>query len=227
MIRPIAFLAALILTTSCIHAQNIVGAWFAEGAGKSKSDAVLTFMANGTYFLAEDGSSVLDPSGKDGMERGTYSWNPATKAFSNHTLVDTNGQWGLSDEDIQTVTVSEKTLKLGGVKFKRIQATANGLDGAWFLKEGIGYAVVAFLPNGSYFMVQDGKAAHGGKSGMERGTCKWDPKTTIFTRKILRDTNGTWGFSDDLKRQISLGKNKLTIQVEGEGSYQLSRVLAP
>ncbi len=227
MLRPIAFLAAIFLAASCIHAQSIVGVWYTEAAGEAKSDAVLTFTADGAYFLAEDGSSMLDPSGRDGMERGTYKWNPSTRAFSSRTLIDTNGEWGLSSGDIRKVTVSEKTLKLGGVTFKRIPPTAKGLDGSWFLKEGSGYALVSFLPNGSYFMVQDGKKGQGGKSGMERGTYKWNPKTTAFTRKIIRDTNGTWGFSDNLKRKVSLAKNKLTLQVEGEGSYKLTRVLPP
>jgi hypothetical protein len=227
MARFISYLASFVLAAGGIRAESIVGSWLTQGAGESKSDAVLTFTANGIYFLAEDGSSVLDPSGKDGMERGTYSWNPTTKAFSSKTQVDTNGQWGLSSGDIRKITVSANTLKFGNVTFKRIQPNAKNLDGPWLLKEGSGYALVTFLPGGSYFMVQDGKADKNVKSGMERGTFTWDPQTGVFTRKIIRDTNGSWGFSDLAKRKIVLGKNTITIEVEGDGTAKLSRVLPP
>lgn len=217
----------MLFATGSLHAQGIVGSWIARGAGESKSDAVLTFTANGIYFLAEDGSSTLDPSGKDGMERGTYTWNSSTKAFSSKTLIDTNGEWGLSSGDIRKITRSGNTLKLGGVTFQQIQPTSNSLDGSWILKEGSGYALLTFLSDGSYFMVQDGKSRSDARSGMERGTFTWNPTTNVFTRKIVRDTNGSWGLSDPVKRKIFLTKNTITIQVDGEGSYTLSRVLPP
>ncbi|MFZ4595704.1 MAG: ELWxxDGT repeat protein, partial [Verrucomicrobiaceae bacterium] len=73
----------------------IVGSWLIRHAGQAESDAVITFLANGSYFMAEDGNSILDPTGQDGMERGTYTWNQATGAFSSTTAVDTSGEWGL------------------------------------------------------------------------------------------------------------------------------------
>jgi hypothetical protein len=39
------------------------------------------------------------------MERGTYTWDPVTGAFSHTTIEDTNGDWGLSDSQINSVTV--------------------------------------------------------------------------------------------------------------------------
>jgi hypothetical protein len=216
-----------ILASGPLGAQAIVGSWYVKGAGKSKSDAVLTFLSNGIYVMAEDGNPKLDPSGKDGMERGTYKWNPKTRAFSSKTLVDTTGEWGLSDGGVRSVTVSGNTLTLGGIRFARITSKSDKLAGSWFLKEGTGYAVATFLSDGSYFMVQDKNASGGGRSGLERGTYKWNSSTKSFTRKVSVDTNGTWGFSDNLKRTILVSGNKLTLGVAGEGKFTLSRVVAP
>lgn len=221
------FLALFVLATAPLHAQAIVGSWFIRDAGESKGDAVLTFLANGTYLMAEDGNRTLDPSGKDGMERGTYTWNPKTNAFSSKTLVDTTGEWGLSDGSIRKISVSGNTLTLAGLKLKRITSATNTLVGTWYLKEGRGYAAVTFLTSGEYFMVQDGKAGFGGKTGVERGTYQWNPTTKAFTSKVRLDTNGTWGFSDNHKRTITLSGNRLTMKVSGEGKFTLSRVVAP
>ncbi len=215
---------------SHLAAQSIVGSWFITRAGQAKSDAVLTFLANGTYVMAEDGNSKLDPSGRDGMERGTYKWNTTTKAFSVKTLVDTTGEWGLSDADFKSATISGTKLTItddgGSFTLKRV-AGAGKLVGSWYLKEGKGYAVATFLSDGTYFMVQDGKAGSGGRTGVERGTYQWNAKTKAFTRKVQLDTNGTWGFSDNLRRTLTLSGNRITLDVESEGKYTASKVAAP
>lgn len=221
------FLALLLLATAPLHAQAIVGSWFIYNAGDSNGDAVLTFLANGTYVMAEDGDRSLDSSGKDGMERGTYKWNPTTNAFSSKTLVDTTGDWGLSDGSIKSISVSGNTLTMAGFKLKRVTSTTSKLIGSWYLKEGGGYAVVTFLSDGSYFMTQDGKAVFDGKTGLERGTYTWNPTTKVFRPKVLMDTNGTWGFSDMVKGTILISKNTLTIKAPGDGSFTLARVIAP
>lgn len=213
-----------------LTAQAIVGSWYISRAQEAQSDAVLTFLANGTYTLGEDGDSKLDPSGKDGMERGTYKWNAKTKAISFKTLVDTNGEWGMSHAEFETATATKTKLTItdegGPFTLKRVTGKSP-LIGSWYLKEGSGYAVATFLEDGTYFMVQDGKSGDGGKTGVERGTWKWNSKTKVFTRKVIIDTNGTWGFSDNLKRTIVISKNTLTLKVTGEGTYTLKRVVAP
>lgn len=231
VMKSLAF--ALALTSFAIghlHAQAIVGGWSIKNAGEAKSTAVLTFLPNGVYVMAEDGNPKLDPSGKDGMERGTYKWNAKTKAFSINTLVDTTGEWGLSDADFETAVVAGKKLTItdesGSFSLKAVSGGSK-LVGSWYLKSGAGYAVATFLADGTYFMVQDGKASGGGKTGVERGTYKWNATTKVFTRKVLTDTNGTWGFSDNVKRTILVAGNKLTLKVTGEDPYTLTRAVAP
>lgn len=223
-------LALAFFCAGTLNAQSIVGSWYISRAQKAQSDAVITFLANGTYVMGEDGNSKLYPSGKDGMERGTYKWNSKTKAVSFKTLVDTNGEWGMSHADFESATVTDTKLTIvdegGPFTLKRV-AGASKLVGSWYLKEGGGYAVATFLPDGTYFLVQDGQKGGGGKSGVERGTYQWNTKTKAFTRKVIVDTNGTWGFSDNLKRTILIAGNKLTLKVAGEGTYTLTRVVAP
>ena len=109
------------------HLQNqfssIAGSWFlTNGGGKT----LITFFANGDYVHAQSGP--LDPSGHDGMERGTYTWNPTTGAFvSPCPTVDTNGEWGLSHQGSGVcsgtstiVTVSGNTLTIDGVTLFRV-----------------------------------------------------------------------------------------------------------
>lgn len=73
----------------------LVGSW--RLIGVPDVNVALSFMADGTYMMAEDHPTGLDSMhGQNGMERGTYSWDQLSGAFSSTTLSDTTGQWGLS-----------------------------------------------------------------------------------------------------------------------------------
>ncbi len=87
----------------------LVGSWYADSG-----NAVFTFLSDGTYFEAEKNHN--DPVGthQPGMERGTYTWNPVTGAFSFITVEDSNGDWGLSDSGIVNLTVAGNVLSIGG-----------------------------------------------------------------------------------------------------------------
>jgi hypothetical protein len=56
---------------------------------------VIVFLGNGYYYHGEINQG--DPSGQDGMERGTYSWNETTGILSASPITDTNLKLGLSD----------------------------------------------------------------------------------------------------------------------------------
>jgi hypothetical protein len=80
---------------------SIVGSWYGEQPGAPGTPALrmtFTFLADGTYMLADDGNtSAVDPSGQPGIEVGTYTYNAATGAFSSACpSINTDGQWGLS-----------------------------------------------------------------------------------------------------------------------------------
>lgn len=77
-------------------AGSVVGGWLLGDATQSDSSAVVVLMAGGTFFMAEDGAA--DAFGQDGVEIGSYFWNPVTGAFASSLPleVDTTGDWGLS-----------------------------------------------------------------------------------------------------------------------------------
>jgi hypothetical protein len=140
--------------TRVTGASPIVGAWGSSSTAPDSS-VVIVFLPNGVYFMAQDGDSTAatgDPSGHDGIEHGTYSWDTATGVLTSSTTpapyVDTNGQWGLSNpQGTRTVRVSPDQLTLtftaasGSISVPRIgTATAaptvalnqQGLTGSYY-----------------------------------------------------------------------------------------------
>jgi hypothetical protein len=148
----------------------IVGAWTLGNPALANDSGVVVFLPNGVYFEAEDGDSASDPSGHDGIEHGTYAWNPITGLMTSSRApapyVDTNGEWGLSNTGSQlTFRVSADGLTLNGTTgpnesftLARVGATAStkpdlnqhGLTGSWYepATGGQGLAIEVF-PNQS------------------------------------------------------------------------------
>ena len=79
-----------------VPAQSIAGAWSSADTANDDS-SVVVFLKNGTYFHVADARDADAPADVDGYERGTYTWNPATGAFTLTTLVNTDGEWGASE----------------------------------------------------------------------------------------------------------------------------------
>jgi MYXO-CTERM domain-containing protein len=88
-----------LLATSSLHAQSLVGAWTSGNTltPDSSGTRAFVFLPNGTCFPIESENTADSANGKDGMERGTYTWNSGTGLFTLTSLaVNTNGRWGLS-----------------------------------------------------------------------------------------------------------------------------------
>ncbi len=96
--------------------NSIVGSWYAAQTGGGTDQIVFTFLADGTYLIADKGTVANDPNGTSGIEWGTYTWDPATGAFTFNTLVNTDGQWGLSHSqpgELTRLVLSGDTITLG------------------------------------------------------------------------------------------------------------------
>lgn len=185
-------------------AKPLVGTWFATGLGDAQSAIAITFLSDGTYLLGEDGNSAADPTGQDGMERGTYTWDSATGAFTRATTVNTNGQWGLSHNPPTNIRVDGDSLLLIGpdglFTLNRAATDGNPLVGGWMASnagEAGSTVAITFLADGTYLLAEDGNstADPSGQDGMERGTYTWNSATGAFSSVATVDTNGEWGLS--------------------------------
>ncbi len=100
-----------LLAASAACAQSIVGAW-TTGDTTGEGAAVIVFFANNTFIQIQNAKASEAPHGVDGFERGTYTWNPSTGAFTSTTIQDLNGDTGLSNLNGLpgiTITVSGDT----------------------------------------------------------------------------------------------------------------------
>ena len=183
----------------------IVGSWMATGAaaGQAGGTVVVTFFADGTYMMAQDGSSIADPTGQDGMESGTFTWNQNTHAFSSVTNTDTNGQWGFSDSTITAATVSGNTLTLttddGTFNATRVTSATSPIVGSWVLDDETSTTNIVFISPTQYMLIGDGTSPDLLQSitGMELGAYTWNPTNGQFTRgALLVNTDADAGLSD-------------------------------
>jgi hypothetical protein len=97
------------------------------------------------------------------------------------------------------------------------------LKGAWYDPNEPDFVVV----------IRDGKWVHmelksddtsDAMAGLEVGYADWDESTGEFTVDMIFDSNGSYGFDSALKHIITIDGNTLTIDVEGEPSFTLTRL---
>ena len=101
----------------------IVGSWL-NNPGTLADSAVVTFIDDTNYIFAVDGDP--DDGGGRGMERGTYTWNPSSGAFTATAVSGSAGDWGISYLNDVTVTINGNTLNFidsveGLIPFTKVQ----------------------------------------------------------------------------------------------------------
>lgn len=205
----------------------IVGSWVLASGAQNNGTAVITFLPNGEYFLAEQGDEGVDPSGQDGIEHGTYVWDPVSGLFAATAYTDTNGDWGISGGEI-SLSISATTLSGPGFSFNRVSQAPSSLEGSWIIRLGpndFEDVVITFLSNGNYYLAQDGISGNiGSQDGVEFGAYSWNPVTSAFHASPQIDTNGEWGLSDiGASVTVSISGNTLSLTTF-EGTFALTRV---
>lgn len=115
----------------------MTGAW-QFGNGGDEPSGVVVFLANGTYFHAEDTEATDE--GWDGMERGTYTWNSATGVLVATPILDTNGDIGLSHPLSPFVFSIDGDRLLGG-DGEDVGLVRVGLEGASIADAGLEQAL--------------------------------------------------------------------------------------
>ncbi|NCF85161.1 MAG: hypothetical protein GWQ05_04175 [Verrucomicrobiaceae bacterium] len=141
-----------IFTVYSPHVSPIDGAW-QRGEGVANNSVILVFLADGTYFHAEDGSDEAEAP--DGIERGTYVWDEDSGILTITPEVDTNGEFGGSHpEGDFTATASDSILTVGDQAessvFQRVSGSPNTIVGGWriCINTASTPGVLVFLENG-------------------------------------------------------------------------------
>lgn len=228
-------------------ADSLTGCYYIDEEDVGTS--VLVFRPDGTYHHMQVGDEA--DGGFTGMERGTYSWNSGTGEFTSSVITDTNGEWGFSHGIAGVagviVSVGEDGLELvvpeeGPYSLPRVERSeTNPLIGGWWfrdlaihgsIQEAGGDVVFAFLPDGRYFMCQDGEADDdSGQDGLESGTITWNSETGDFSIVFVADTNGEWGLSnqgpDPAITAGSDGNHLVLDPDENEGEFVILHRITP
>ncbi|MBG9388609.1 hypothetical protein [Caenimonas aquaedulcis] len=184
---------------------SIVGSWYASNPGGGTDQICYSFLADGTFLVATKGTSSREPSGFNGLEYGTYTWDSLSSTLNLVFTVNTDGTWGLSDGNITGAQVQGDILTLTGdndpVLVPRLLTSPGSIVGSWFSAQTTGGSeklVFTFLADGTYLLADKGSHAKDptGDSGMEWGTYAWDPASGALAVQTLANTDGQWGFSD-------------------------------
>ena len=184
--------------------QSIVGSWYAANPGGGTDQIVFTFLSNGTFLVADKGTPGRDPSGTNGLEWGTYSWDSSSGALSFVFTINTDNAWGLSDAGFTGATVTGDILTLTGdagmMNVNRLLSAPNSIVGSWYAANpggGTDQIVFSFLADGTYLIADKGTVARDptGTSGIEWGTYSWDPATGAAVITNIINTDLQWGFA--------------------------------
>jgi hypothetical protein len=234
MVRTLASLLMCVLAGAFfagpLQAQSIVGAWY-FGDTRSDDSGVVVFLDSGYYFHIVNAEPIEAPGGYDGFERGTYTWNATTGAFTATTVYNGDGDLGLSGLSgvgglKATVNGDTLCVELPGevVTLNRVIGPSP-IVGAWFKGNPAAPSdtlLLVFLLDNTYFMAQADIPDAGGQPGIEHGTYTWDRASFAFTSSRSPapyvDTNGTWGLSD-------LG-GPATVRISADGTTLTAIVLA-
>lgn len=206
---------------------SLVGSWTVSGGDNEY--AVITFMADGTYLIAE--GDPADDSGKPGIEYGSYEWDPLTGEFSVTVESDTNGDWGLSSmrEDFElerdgTEFIARETIdgEVDEARFTRIESAEKPLVGGWILK---GEKVILLVFTDTHYAhAEIGEdEGDGGNTGPEFGTYTWNPATGEFLNAPERDFNGSWGPGGEVMT-IAVEGDELTVDPGDDEAITFARV---
>lgn len=208
---------------------SLTGTWYIE---EEDYLVTVTFLANGSYILAEAGEA--DDAGSPGVEYGTYHWDPVTGSLTAEVLVDTNGEWGVSHPQGQMTltlngneaTFSESGDSEGATVLQRLIADPDTIVGTWVVddQEEGDLSIFAFLPSGYFALAEIGAADDAGSPGVEAGTYVWSAANSTFSADILVNTNGEWGISDEGIATVEVDGGSMVAITELSEMFTLTRL---
>lgn len=215
----------------------LVGSWW-TGSNSSATGEImlLTFFSDGTYVHAQNGDST-NPKWI-GLEYGTYFYDQQTGVLTHATVLDQNGEVGLSHtQGTVTISITGDSAQFNvenEESFPMVRARDGNSDsiiGGWWLGSSStdvgGIMTITFYPNNTYIHVQNGDEVNASWIGLEYGTYTYNPQTGAFTATPLFDQNGEVGLSHPVGQEtVHINDNILTY-TDGSGNTPLFRVIDP
>jgi hypothetical protein len=203
VLRPFLVLAlslALSALAPARAASALVGSWHVFSL---ETVAVVTFLPDGHFMLASHHFDGSDPSG---IEWGTFSWYEATSGLQVTTLIDTNGDSGLSSGggfspaklENGKLMIRDHDNSGDWTALSRVPQVPGSLLGSWSWLPGpdSSPSIFSFFADGTYMMAEAGVAEANSQPGVERGRYSWNAATgDLLVTEILVDTNGSIGGS--------------------------------
>lgn len=105
--------------TRLANTSGLAGLWLQKGSDVLNGHYELeVFLTNGVYLHLREGPSIA--GGISGLERGTYTWNATSGAFTSKVTQDFNGSWSL-DPTIKTIVIQGDSF----ATFTRVQGGAS------------------------------------------------------------------------------------------------------
>lgn len=216
--------------TGTVYIGNsaLIGGWF-YNPGTLAESGVLTILDDTNYMFVVDGEP--DAGGGRGMERGTYTWDSSSGAFTATAISKTLGDWGVSSLGQMTVFINGNTLNVTDsakepFSLTKIVSATNPIVGSWFFNPGslANSAVLTFIDDTNYMFAVDGNPDDGGGRGMERGTYTWNPSSGAFTASAISGAAGDWGVSYLADPTASINGSTLTIIDSNDGPIPLTKI---
>ena len=197
---------------------------------------VVVFLDRSHYLFAKSTDGSADPGcPTNGIEHGTYTWNPVNNSFSATATYKTPGFACGLDGANDTISISGNTLTIGGsTSFTRISRTANPLVGTWSAMDPISQegSVLVFLDEAN-FMVIDQQTTPPppdpdscGQSGLEHGQYLWN-QGNFSTSNVAVDSTGCWGLAGITPGEgvtVEISGNTMQFIVPDEGTYAFPRL---
>lgn len=217
--------------------SSILGAWTSGDVG-GLEQIVAIFLANGNFIIGEE----IDPEGfgdgesaMTGMERGTYTWDSNTNAFSANVLVDTNGDFGISSLEGLSVTFTptndtlvvqvdgeDDSTVLSRLSLVSEVAVNRSIEGAWSLGMT---SLLVFPGNGIYYNSTHIMDDLNPQTGMERGSFALDPESFAFDATPTVDTNADAGVSGgQFNFKTAVHDDRLFLYRDDDTLFEFSRV---
>jgi hypothetical protein len=170
-----------------------------------------------------------------GMERGTYTWDSNTNAFSANVLVDTNGDFGISSLEGLSVTFTptndtlvvqvdgeDDSTVLSRLSSVPEVAVNRSIEGAWSLGMT---SLLVFPGNGIYYNSTHIVDDLNPQTGMERGSFALNPESFAFDATPTVDTNADAGVSGgQFGFKTAVHDDRLFLYRDDDTLFEFSRV---